>query len=86
MSFHAPPPAAASLAAVKELSNLRHKRSYNVHIVMVPRNMTHLWHKTLFKEADCLFEIPSGSIPTWLEMCYEPIVVTILFARLQSKP
>jgi hypothetical protein len=54
-----PPPAAANIA-VEQLSFSRLKRPHLPHIMIVPRLMTHLWRKQLFKIADLVFTLPAG--------------------------
>lgn len=51
-----PPPAAAA-TCVEELRKARIKRQESTHIVLIPRLMTPLWLKQLYKTTDLIFQI-----------------------------
>ena len=57
----APAPAAAE-AAVEELRNSRHKRTFPTHLFIVPRLMTPLWRKHLYKAYDLVVTLPVGHL------------------------
>jgi hypothetical protein len=82
----APPPAAANVA-VEQLSYSRTKRPFLSHVFVVPRLMTSLWRKQLFKLADCVFTLPVAfNSAVWpLDMC-EPLIVGVVLPFLPVAP
>jgi len=81
-----PPPAAAS-TAVEQLSFSRMKRPHLAHVFVVPRLMTHLWRKQLFKLADLVFTLPVAFQPAvWPHDMFEPLIVGILLPFLPHSP
>lgn len=51
------PPPAADATCVEELRKARIKQQESTHIVIIPRLMTPLWLKQLYKTADLIFQI-----------------------------
>ena len=47
------------------------------HVFVVPRLMTHLWRKSLGKDADVMFHVPAGSC-FWPKAMHEPLIVAIV--------
>ena len=79
-----PPPAAAD-AAIEELRKARLKRRRSTHIVVIPRLVTTLWLKQLYKSADFLITIPNTH-PFWPEPMLEPLVLAISFPYSRHNP
>ena len=72
-----PAPCAAG-AAVEELRKCRHKRQKSFHIVVIPRLMTTVWRKHLYKASDIVLTLPLGH-PAWPNSMFEPLTLAILF-------
>ncbi len=47
------------------------------HVFVVPRLMTHLWHKDLMKNADLLFTV-HAKVPLWTARQFELLIVAIV--------
>ncbi len=77
-----PPPSAAALIALKELSRSRHKRPSEVtHVVMIPRLLwDEEWRLHFEKEVDVWFILHNGSL--WPHSAFEPLMVGISFPIL----
>ena len=72
-----PPPAA--METVMELFNEdRIAHPGNAHVFAVPRLMTHLWRKTLSKDADLMFTVATGDRHFWETSQHEPLIVAIV--------
>jgi len=81
-----PPPAAAAVA-VEQLSFSRLKRPQLAHVFVVPRLITYLWRKQLFKLADLVFTLPVGfREDVWPVTMYEPLIVGVLLPYLPHSP
>lgn len=48
------------------------------HLFVIPRLMTHMWRKSLGKDADVLFTVPAG-VNFWASSQFEPLIVAIIF-------
>ena len=71
-----PPPAA--METVVELFNEdRLVHPHIPHVFAIPSLMTHLWRKTLSKDADVLFSIKPGA-PFWPRTMHEPLILIIV--------
>jgi hypothetical protein len=71
-----PPPAAMEI--VVELFNEdRLVQPHLPHVFVVPRIMTHLWHKPLTKDADLVFTVKEGQ-SFWPSSMHEPLMVLIV--------
>ncbi|KAL7527171.1 hypothetical protein ACHAXR_001836 [Thalassiosira sp. AJA248-18] len=71
-----PPPAA--METVMEIFNedwIAHP--WNPHVFVVPRLMTHLWRKSLGKDADVIFNVKVGN-HFWGSSQHEPLIVAIV--------
>ena len=79
-----PAPAAAS-AAVEELRKARHQRVESTHVFIVPRLMTPLWRKHLFKVADLVVVLPPGHV-AWPAEMLEPLTIAFCFPYLSHSP
>ena len=79
-----PAPAAAS-AAVEELRKARHQRVESTHVFIVPRLMTPLWRKHLFKAADLVVTLPPGHV-AWPAEMLEPLTIAFCFPYLSHSP
>ena len=79
-----PPPAACNVA-IEELRKARIKRQDSTHIIVVPRLMTPLWLKQLYKCCDLIVEIPP-SCEYWNTNMFEPCVVGFCFPFLSHSP
>ena len=79
-----PPPAACNVA-IEELRKSRIKRQDSTHIFLVPRLMTPLWLKQLYKCCDLILEIPP-SCEYWNTNMYEPCVIGFCFPFLSHFP
>ena len=79
-----PAPAAAA-AAVEELRKARHQRVESTHVFVVPRLMTPLWRKHLFKAADIVLILPPGH-EAWPEDMLEPLTIAFCFPYLSHSP
>ena len=79
-----PAPAAAA-AAVEELRKARHQRVESTHFFIVPRLMTPLWRKHLFKAADLVVVLPPGHV-AWPADMLEPLTIAFCFPYLSHSP
>ena len=71
-----PPPAA--METIVELFNEdRMVNPHLTHVFVIPRLMTHLWRKQLFKDADVNFYVKAGA-PFWPSDMHEPLTVVIV--------
>eukprot|EP00984_Skeletonema_dohrnii_P024304 scaffold13420_cov135-Skeletonema_dohrnii-CCMP3373.AAC.1 len=71
-----PPPAA--METVVELFNEdRLVNPHLAHVFVIPRLMTHLWRKQLFKDADVRFYVRAGA-PFWPSSMHEPLTVLLV--------
>ncbi|KAL7533011.1 hypothetical protein ACHAXR_004993 [Thalassiosira sp. AJA248-18] len=74
-----PPPAA--METVMELFNEdRIAHPWNPHVFAVPRLMTHLWRKNLFKGADLHFTVTVGE-HFWSKDQHEPLIIAVVLPR-----
>ena len=79
-----PPPAAAD-AAIEELRKARLKRRESTHIIVIPRLVTTLWLKQLYKTADFLINV-TNTHPFWPAAMLEPLVLAICFPYSNHAP
>ena len=79
-----PPPAAAHVC-LEELRKARIKRQSSLHVVIIPRLMTPLWLKQLFKTADLIVNIVP-EYDYWSSSQFEPLTVAICFPYLNFSP
>ena len=54
------------------------------HIFAVPRLMTHLWRKRLFKNADLQFYVSAGA-PFWPRSMHEPLTIVVILPLAHVK-
>ena len=80
----APPPAAAS-SCLEELRKARVKRQQSLHVVLIPRLMTPMWLKQLYKTADLIFQI-KPEFPHWSAYEFEPLTVALVLPYLPFHP
>ena len=80
----APPPAAADVC-LEELRKARIKRQEPLHVVAIPRLMTPLWLKQLFKTADIIVQI-QPKYDYWSTQEFEPLTLAICFPYLNHYP
>ena len=80
----APAPAAAAVA-VEELRKARHQRVESTHVFIVPRLMTPLWRRHLFKAADLVVVLPPGHV-AWPAEMLEPLTIAFCFPYLSHSP
>ena len=78
------PPAAAE-AALEELWKARIKCQDSLHVVLVPRLLTPMWQKQLFKASDLFLWIPPG-LPFWPSNMFEPCCLALLFPFINRTP
>ena len=71
--------------AVEELCKARHKHHILQHLFLVPRLMSPLWRKQLYKAANLVVTIPFGHECWPIEM-YEPLTIAFVFPFLHSQP
>ena len=79
-----PSPCTADVA-VEDLRKARHKRQISQHLFVVPRLMSPLWRKQLYKAADLVVTIPCGHEAWSLDM-FEPLTIAFVFPFLNSRP
>ena len=79
-----PSPCTADVA-VEELRKARHKQQISQHLFVVPRLMSPLWRKQLYKAADLVVTIPCGH-ECWPVDMFEPLTVAFIFPFLNSRP
>ena len=79
-----PPPCAGDVA-VEQLRISRSKRKRSTHCVIIPRLMTPLWLKPLYKVADLVFEIYPVH-PFWEPNMHEPLIVAFVFPFISHRP
>ena len=84
MMLWSPPPAAAEVA-LEELRKARLKRTKSIHIFVCPCLLEPVWKSHLWKSADLILRIPSGT-PYWNEEMYEPLTIGINFPYLSHRP
>jgi len=80
----APPPAAAEVV-VEQLGRARHKRPFNLHVVVVPRLMTGRWRRAMARQADFYFRIPVGTV-LWGREMFEPVLIFVSLPFLSHRP
>ncbi len=71
------PPPAAMETIVEVFNEDRIVYPHLAHVFVVPRLMTHLWRKQLFKDADVVFYVKAGA-PFWPSSMHEPLTVIIV--------
>ena len=79
-----PPPAACNVA-IEELRKTRIKRQDSTHIILIPRLMTPMWLKQLYKCCDLIVEIPP-CCKYWNSNMFEPCVIGFCFPFLSHSP
>ena len=79
-----PPPAVAS-TCLEEIRKARIKRQDCTHVVLIPRLMTPLWLKQLYKAADLIFQL-KPDFPHWSKQEFEPLIVAIILPFLPFHP
>ena len=79
------PSPCTSDVAVEELRKARHKRQISQHLFVVPRLMSPLWRKQLYKAADLVVTIPCGH-DCWPNNMYEPLTLAFVFPFINSRP
>ena len=79
-----PPPAVCNVA-IEELRKACIKRHDSTHIILVPRLMTPLWLKQMYKFCDLIVEIPP-SCDYWNSNMFEPCIMGICFPYLSHFP
>ena len=78
------PPCLGHIMA-EELRKCRHKRQASTHIVLIPRIMTPMWRKQLYKGADLVLTLPPGH-HAWSNQMHEPLTLAIFFPFLSFRP
>ena len=79
------PPPAASHVCIEEIRKARIKRQESTHVIVIPRLMTPLWLKQLYKTADLVFSVkPIHNF--WSKHEFEPLTIAIAFPYLSSHP
>ena len=71
------PPPAAMDTVLELFTEDRHMNPHLTHVFVVPRLMTHLWRKQLFKDADLKFYVKAGA-PFWPCSMHEPLTVVVV--------
>lgn len=71
-----PPPAAMS-TVMEVFTEDRIINPHLTHIFAVPRLMTHLWRKRLFRNADLKFYVSPGA-PFWPQSMHEPLTIVVI--------
>ena len=79
----APLPCTADVV-VEEVRKARHKRQESKYLFVVPRLMSLLWWKQLYKAADLVVTIPCGH-PAWPSYMYELLTVAFVFPFLNRR-
>ena len=79
-----PSPCTADVV-VEELRKARHKCQISQDLFVVPRLMSPLWRKQLYKAADLVVTIPCGH-ESWPVDMFEPLTVAFVFPFLNSWP
>jgi len=72
------PPPAAMETIVEVFNEDRIVNPHLAHVFAIPRLMTHLWRKHLFRDADVRFYVQAGA-PFWPSTMHEPLTVIIVF-------
>lgn len=80
----APPPAAAD-ACLEQLRIARLKRQNSFHVIVIPKLMTPLWLRQLWKASDFIFSIEAKH-EFWSESNYESLIVGVIFPFLSFPP
>lgn len=81
-----PAPAAAEVA-LEELRKAVIKRQESTHVFVCPRLLSVEWRKQLFKAADLVINIASGSVDKgWPSAMFEPLTIGFIFPFLPFKP
>jgi len=80
-----PPPPAAADAAIEEIRKARLKRRSSGHIIVIPKLVTTLWLKQVYKAADIVLTIPPIHTFWDSNMC-ESLVIALLFPYSRSFP
>ena len=79
-----PPPAAADVA-LEQLRKARIKRQSSTHIIIVPRLMTPLWMRQLYKACNIVLVMPPGT-SCWDNSMLEPCLIGICFPFIKHRP
>ena len=79
-----PPPCIADIG-LEYLRKSIHKRPDRVHVMIIPKLMTHLWRKNVLKTCDLSFYIDVGH-PCWPEEMCESILVALYLPLLHCHP
>ena len=79
------PPPAADDAAIEQLRKARLKRRDSTHLVVIPRVVTPLWLKQLYKTCDLVLFIPP-KYEFWNSDMFEPLTLAFVFPFLNRFP
>lgn len=82
--FWSPPPAASNVC-LEELRKARIKRQDSTHIILIPRLLSPLWMKQLFKTTDLVFSV-KPYYEFWSAQEFEPLTIAFCFPYLKSFP
>ena len=72
------PPPAAMETVIEIFNEDRLVYPHLTHVFAIPRLMTHLWRKQLFKDADLRFYVRPGA-PFWPRSMHEPLTIVVVF-------
>ena len=79
-----PPPAAADVA-LEELRKARLKRRNSTHVLLIPKLVTTLWLRQLYKAADVVLTIPPN-FDFWPSNMHEPLYLAFVFPYSRHYP
>jgi hypothetical protein len=71
------PPPSAMETVVEVFNEDRIVNPHLAHVFAIPRLMTHLWRKQLFKDADLRFYVKAGA-PFWPSSMHEPLTIIVV--------
>ncbi len=71
------PPPAAMTTVMEQFAEDHLVNPHLAHVFVIPRLMTHLWRKHLFKDADLKFYVHAGA-PFWPRSMHEPLTVVVV--------
>ena len=79
-----PPPGVADIS-LEELRKARLKRHDSCHVIVVPKLLTPLWRRQLWKVSDLIFQVPA-STSFWGKDMFESLFFGVCFPYISHPP
>ena len=71
---------------IEEIRRVCHKYIVSHHVVVCPKVMTYKWLGQLFKSADFVFDIKSGTRSYWTADRHKTLIIALIFQFLSHSP